>query len=61
MIAREGGYASGHPRRGYACSVCPLYSSDNDSLGIDDPDLLDIPPPMTYEAWSADGEEFSAE
>ena len=25
--------------------------SDNDSLGIDDPDLLDIPPPMTYEAW----------
>ena len=28
------------------------YASDdsgNDSLGIDDPDLLDIPPPMTYD------------
>ena len=21
---------------------------------LDDPDLLDIPPPMTYEAWSVD-------
>ena len=25
-----------------------LGDSGNDSLGIDDPDLLDIPPPMTY-------------
>ena len=31
------------------------------AVGIDDPDLLDIPPPMTYEAWSADGEECGAE
>ena len=35
--------------------------SDNDSLGIDDPDLLDIPPPMTYEAWSVDEMECGAE
>ena len=35
--------------------------SDNDSLGIDDPDLLDIPPPMTYEAWSVDEMECDAE
>ena len=33
----------------------------NDSLGIDDPDLLDIPPPMTYEAWSVDEMECDAE
>ena len=39
------------------------YASDdsgNDSLGIDDPDLLDIPSPMTYEAWSVDDEECGA-
>ena len=35
--------------------------SDKDSLGIDDPDLLDIPPPMTYEAWSVDEMECGAE
>ena len=35
--------------------------SDNDSLGIDDPDLLDIPPPMTYEAWSDGNEECGTE
>ena len=35
--------------------------SDNDSLGIDDPDLLDIPPPMTNEAWSVDEMEYGAE
>ena len=29
-----------------------LYDSDDDLLGIDDPDLLDIPPPMMYEEWS---------
>ena len=43
-------------------STC-LDSSDdsgNDSLGIDDPDLLDIPPPMTYEAWSVDEMECDA-
>ena len=34
--------------------------SGNDSLGIDDPDLLDIPSPMTYEAWSVDDEECGA-
>ena len=40
------------------------YASDdsgNDSLGIDDPDLLDIPPPMTYEAWSVNEMECDAE
>ena len=26
-------------------------------LGIDDPDLLDIPPPMSYEAWSVGDED----
>ena len=44
--------------------ISNAYASDdsgNDSLGIDDPDLLDIPPPMTYEAWSVDGEECGAE
>ena len=36
-------------------ALSSAYASDdssNYSLGIDDPDLLDIPPPMTYEAWS---------
>ena len=40
------------------------YASDdssNYSLGIDDPDLLDIPPPMTYEAWSVGEMECDAE
>ena len=33
-----------------------LYDdADDDLLGIHDPDLLDIPPPMMYEAWSDDG------
>ena len=35
--------------------------SDDDSLGIDDPDLLDILPPMTNEAWSVDEMECDAE
>ena len=29
-----------------------LYDSVDDLLGIHDPDLLDIPPPMMYEEWS---------
>ena len=47
-----------------ASDACASDSdSDNDSLGIDDPDLdlLDIPPPMTNEAWSVDEMECGAE
>ena len=48
-----------------ASDACASDDSDNDSLGIDDPDLLDIPPPtfvyMTNEAWSVDEMECGAE
>ena len=45
-------------------ALSSAYASDdssNYSLGIDDPDLLDIPPPMTYEAWSVGEMECDAE
>ena len=50
-------YARAHALADAQAQASDVYASDdsdNDSLGIDDPDLLDIPPPMTYEAWSVD-------
>ena len=47
--------------RAQASDAYASDDSDNGSLGIDDPDLLDIPPPMTYEAWSVDEMECGAE
>ena len=40
-----------HARTLYGTCVY-VYDSDDDLLGINDPDLLDIPPPMIDEAWS---------
>ena len=57
-------YAHAHALPGtQALAFSALASADSgdDWLGIDDPDLLDIPPPMTYEAWNVGDEECGAE